>query len=262
MQTLDQAILIVISSSIFILALVIAFLLFVNAYIKRNASHKLEKLKLQSAFEQALLQAQIEISEKTLNHVSSELHDNIGQIASLLKINLLTLQLDSHPKMVDRLNDSRELVRRLITDVKFLSLSLNSERISEMGLIRGLENELDMINKSGQFNCNLFVSGELPRLNGDTTTILFRMSQEILHNIVKHSRAKTINVYIENFDGVIKLRFKDDGVGFNVQEALVRGGSGLFNLNKRAKLINAILLVDSKANSGTEISLEINCHKQ
>lgn len=259
MQTLDQGILIVVISSMFILALMIAFLLFINSYIKRNTRHRIEKLQLKAYFDQTLLQAELEINEKTLTHIASELHDNLGQIASLIKINLLTLELINEPKMEKRLEDTRELVRRLLLDLKNLSSSLNGDRVTRLGLLKGLENEVEMMNKTDLFRCVLTVEGEVPALDENTTTILFRMSQEILHNIVKHSEAKSVNVRIEVDNNFFKLQFVDDGIGFDVESKIVSGGSGLVNLRKRAQLIKADIYFESHHERGTVITIQLPC---
>ncbi len=258
MQTFDQTIFIIITSSIFLLVVISSFLLFINSYIKRNTKHKIEKLQLHSQFSQSLLQSQLEMKEQTLQHISYELHDNLGQIASLIKINLNTIRLDDQVNATVKVEDTKELVRQLIMDIKSLSLSLNSDRVAQLGIAKALENEVDRLNKTGHFVASLQGEGTIPRLDVNTTIILYRMVQEIINNMVKHSGAKTIKVSHRTIENLFILVCSDDGNGFNVEEEKIRrGGSGLANLQNRAKLINAQLTIESSPENGTVISIEL-----
>lgn len=208
-------------------------------------------------FRQELLRAQIEIKEQTLKHIAYELHDNLGQIASLIKINLNTLQLGDINKAEQKIEDTKGLVRQLITDLKSLSVSLNSDRVFQIGILKSLENEVEQLNKTGQFETTLLQEGTIPALDGNTTIILYRMVQETINNIVKHSGAKRISIRLQSVGNLFTLVCSDDGVGFDTEEKVKSGGSGLMNLQNRAKLINAQLTIQSSPNNGTTISIEL-----
>ena len=83
------------------------------------------------------------------------------------------------------------------------------------------------------------------------------MSQEIINNIIKHSGAKRIVVSLNATAKLLTLAFSDDGVGFDKEEKIKSGGSGLMNLQSRAKLINAQLNIKSSPGSGTVVSIEL-----
>ncbi len=212
--------------------------------------------KKKVVFGQELLRAKMEIKEQTLRQIAFELHDNLGQIASLIKINLTTLEWNNQPKAVEKIEDTKNLVRQLIADLKSLSISLNSDRISQLGLVKALELEVETINKTGQFQAMLTVERFARRLEPNLTTILYRIAQEILNNAVKHSQCKQISVSISENGNLITFVFHDDGVGFNVNEAN-EAGSGLGNLQSRAKLINGRLSVQSSPGNGTTIVVEV-----
>jgi two-component system, NarL family, sensor kinase len=255
---MDSKITIVGGAVIFIFLVLLWLLRIVVKYQKNNYRHRLEKQQLQSQFSQTLLQSQLEIKEQTLQHIGYELHDNLGQVASLIKINLNTLQLDNPEKAGQKIEDTKELVRQLIMDLKSLSVSLNSERVSQVGIDKGLENEVERLNKTGQFEIVMQQEGTIPLLDASTTIILYRMSQEIINNIIKHSGAKRIVVSLKATAKLLILAFSDDGVGFDKEEKIRSGGSGLMNLQSRAKLINAQLIIESSPGSGTVISIELH----
>jgi signal transduction histidine kinase len=235
-----------------------AFIILLSVlYSKKQMRNRTEREKLQSQFAQTLLQSQLEIKEQTLQHISHELHDNLGQVASLIKINLTTLQLNDTAKATEKIEDTKDLTRQLITDLKSLSVSLGADRITQTGLAKALETEVERLNKTGQFAASLTQEGNVPAMNNDKAVILYRMAQEILNNMVKHSSAKQIAVLLKGSGNLFTLAFNDDGIGFNIEEKAKSGGAGLNNLQNRARLINAQLTMQSTPGNGTRVTIEL-----
>jgi len=226
-------------------------------YKKKQYAHLSEKRKIQAAFQEQLLQSQLEIKEQTLQHIAYELHDNLGQIASLIKINLNTIQLDDKLKANQKIDDTRELVRQLIADLKSISVSLNSDRVVQLGIVKSVEDELERLNKIGQIETMLRIEGVIPAFDASTSTIIYRMVQEVLNNTVKHSGAKRIEFTLRASKNLFTLVCSDDGVGFNIEEKSNSAGSGLLNLKSRAKLIHADLTIQSSPANGTTVSIEL-----
>ena len=249
----EEYYLIIIWGTLILLLQGISIVVFVLQYQKKHRSHLLQKKMLL----QTLLQSQLEIKEQTLQHIAHELHDNLGQVASLIKINLNTLQLGDKEKAEQKIEDTKDLVRDLIADLKTLSTSLNGDRVVQLGIARGLKSEVERLNRIGYFEASLTEKGNTPELEANRTTILYRMVQEVLNNIVKHSGARRINISLNTVENILTLVCSDDGVGFNYSEKIASGGSGLLNLQNRAKLINARLLINSEPGNGTTISIEL-----
>lgn len=248
----------------YIIGFVIAFLilgifiiLLSILYSRKQTRNRKEKERIQLQFAQTLLQSQLEIKEQTLRHISHELHDNLGQVASLIKINLTTLQLDDPVKATEKIEDTKDLTRQLIADLKSLSVSLGADRITQAGLARALETEVERLNKTGQFTAKLTREGNIPAMDNDKAVILYRMTQEILNNMVKHSGARQIGVLLKASGNLFTLAFNDDGVGFNIEEKTNSEGAGLNNLRNRARLINAQLTLRSAPGNGTHVTIEL-----
>jgi len=222
-------------------------------YLKRKRNHLADRAE----FKNMLLASQLEIREQTLQYIGKELHDNIGQVASLIKINLNTLQLTDLQKATQKIENTKELTRQLITDIKSLSLSLGGDRIIQKGLLKAIETEVDRLNKTGQFAASFLVQGNIPFIENDTSVILFRMVQEVLNNMVKHSNAKHINVTAGINENLFILALSDDGIGFNVNEEVNSDGAGLRNLYNRASFIKAQLSIKSNIGKGTNISIAL-----
>jgi signal transduction histidine kinase len=243
--------------TIFLLIIATGIIMLVLVYQKRQVQYLSEKEQLKVAFEKEILETQIEIQDHTFQQISRELHDNLGQVASLIKINLNTLKLEDTIKATEKIEDTKDLTRQLIGDIKSLSVSLNSDRIAKTGLAKALQTEVERLNKTDLFTASFTQTGNLPEIENDKAIILYRIAQEVLNNIVKHSEAKSIDVNLNIKDNLFILAFSDDGKGFDVEKQLKSGGSGLTNLQKRAALINAQLTIQSKPGNGTHIAIQM-----
>jgi len=242
----------------FFFFLLVFFVMLAMAIRYRRKKKENEMMKIE--FSEQLLKSQLEIQEQTLQHVSRELHDNIGQVVSLVKINLTTLQLQNIEAAETKIANTRELVKQLITDIKMLSSGLNGDKVHKVGLMKALQNEADKINSTGAFNARFIQHDHVPPVNYEKSIILFRMVQEILNNALKHSEAKEIiiNAYYDNNRFILTVI--DDGKGFNAEEKLADindNGNGLINLQKRAKVIKATISFISNPGMGTEISIVV-----
>jgi signal transduction histidine kinase len=231
-------------------------IIFTVIYKKKQQAFQNEKKILEARFQKELLQSQLEIQENAMRQLSNELHDNIGQIASLVKINLLSLGVNQPPSVKDRITETVELTRQMISDIKLLSASLNGDRVAQMGIIKCIETEVDRLNRTGQFNVVFECRVRLHTPDERTSVILFRMTQEILNNIVSHSGGHHIQIRFYETENLITLIFRDDGVGFNVESEIGKG-SGLLSLRNRAQVINAQLTVTSEIGAGTTVAIEM-----
>lgn len=233
-------------------------------FIHRNSQMKnaQEKAQIQADFSHTILQSQLEIQEQTLQHVSNELHDNIAQVASVIKMNLHTIKFNDINKAEEKVEYTGELVKQLIADIKALSVNLNGDRVAKIGLAKALETEIERINKTELFTAVFETDNNTPAIDDDKIIILYRMVQEALNNMVKHSDAKEIKLKLSSTEDLIRLVLSDNGKGFDVEEKLKNGtGAGLQNLQKRAKLINATLTINSQPGSGTSVIIEYPYHK-
>lgn len=247
---------------IIVLLIAVAFIFILVTYANKKKKLFLkEKQILQSQYQQSLLQSQLEIQEQTFNHISKEIHDNLGIVASVIKINLNTIQLNNPAQSQEKINETKELVKQLILDLKLLTLNLSSDRITQLGLLQLLYADVDRINKSGVFNLILNANGNPYRMEPDKEIILYRMSQEILNNAIKYSGANNVAISLYFHEKNFILTVQDDGIGFNAAEllktGLQKGHNGLHNLQKRSALINAQLTVTSTPGKGTNISIDL-----
>ncbi len=110
--------------------------------------------KEREAFKQALLKTEIEIKEQTLSHISRELHDNIGQIASLIKINLTLVLPNLSSNDREKVSQSLDLLKQLIKDIQSLSVSLKGENLKRFGLLKMIEKMITNLPEDEPFFIN------------------------------------------------------------------------------------------------------------
>lgn len=230
---------------------------FIILYKNKQLANKSEQEKLQAAFQQELLKTQNEIQEQTLTYVSREIHDNITQVLSFIKLNLaMTGDLNDADK-ADKINESRKLVAQVITDLRDLSKSMSFEHIAQLGLSKTIEIEAERINKSGLFRVDFIADGDARPLGDQRELVLFRIFQEALNNTLKHSGAKHLKISLQYSDQLFNLTIADDGIGFLTGD-LNSNGSGLKNIKDRATLIGATAIIDSAPGKGCCVKITID----
>ncbi len=245
---------VIIGASIIMMILVFFIILFLLQYQKRQQENLSEKINMQSQFQQALLQTQIEIQEQTLKTISQEIHDNIGQVLSLAKLNLNTLQPGEEAKLID----TKNLVSKAINDLRDLSRSLHGDKIAELGLQDAVANELQILQNTGQYQTQFSFTGEPYKLQPQQEMVLFRMVQEAMNNSIKHAKAKKISIAMQYQPKVFILQITDDGIGFNSESLqAAQTGIGLKSMQNRAALIGGELKINSSPGNGTEINIEL-----
>jgi signal transduction histidine kinase len=237
------------------LVLVVFITLIIYRYQqKQNAYFKnIETLK--ASHENAMLQSQLEIQEQTLQNISREIHDNIGQKLTLAKLHLNTVSFDDKEKTVTQVNDSINIIGEAINDLSDLSHSMSSEIILNNGLIKALEYEESQLKRSGLYKIQFTTTGNQVYLDSSTELVLFRIVQEVLNNIIKHASASTIQMHVHYNEADLSIEINDNGKGFNLAENIK--GTGLQNIKKRTALLNGNLQISSNENMGTEIKIKI-----
>lgn len=249
----------IILGSLLLVILVLLIIIAIILYRNRQVKHRKEKQELEKNLAQILLQSQLEIQEQTLKNISQEIHDNIGQVLSLAKLNLSTMEPDNPDELKEKIADSKKLVSKAIQDLRDLSKSMNTDNIEALGLVRAVEYEVDMIRKAG-FKTELNVEGSKIRLEPQKELILFRIIQEVTNNIIKHAEAASIEISIAYTESELKIEVKDDGKGFDLSplnENSSAFGLGIRNMHSRAKLINADFNMNSEMGKGTTVSLMV-----
>lgn len=243
----------VILGTVIITALVAFIILFVILYKKAQMRFELERQQ----FQQALLQTEVEIREQLLTDISRDLHDNLGQIASLVKINLAMISEDQLPQDKLRLQESSTLLRQLIDEIRLLSTSLNNQNLKATGLLTMMEKDIMRINKLGLLKLEFESPDTPPDIDPNVSVFLYRMFQEMINNILKHSGATEAQILVKDNDQQLSLQVKDNGVGIGNEIRTTSSGHGLVNIRERCKIIGAACSIESLPNKGTFIEINV-----
>lgn len=231
-------------------------------YQRRQHRQEQEMTAMKDQYQQELLRSQLEIQEYTLKTIAQELHDNIGQVLSVVKLSLAIAPIQKDHPAFEGISGSRELLNKAIYDLSALTKSLHSDRISQVGLSESIRYELDMIRRAGLINVT-FQADHVQQPGSEQTVIfMFRIFQEMINNMLKHAKATSVEVTLENpSEDIFILRVKDNGVGFDKQEKIrnadAGSGIGLKNLINRVRLIGAKIDIDSAPGAGTCITVTL-----
>ena len=197
---------------------------------------------------------------QVLKTISQEIHDNIGQVLSLVKLNLATTQISKPHEAEEKIRDSKELVAKAIIDLRDLSRSMNTDKIPELGLPEALKHELLMLKKTGSFETDFELTGTPYKLDSQKEIILFRTLQEAISNIIRHAGPCLVKAHIDYREDGLSLSIADDGGGFDTTAPAA--GIGIRNMQNRTRLIGADLRIEAAPGKGTVIKIELPHNRQ
>jgi two-component system, NarL family, sensor kinase len=223
-------------------------------YQRRQKRQEMEVQRLKDLHEKAALRSQLEIQEHTMKTISQELHDNIGQMLSVVKLSLSVLPLEKTHPAFEPAKNATGILNKAILDLSNITKSLHTDRIIHVGLVESVRAELDAIRKAGLIKVEFEQLGSEMNFEDQKAIFLFRIFQENINNILKHSKATSIYVLMNYTDDSFQMQITDNGRGFDLAEKQQPGsgsGVGLKSMFNRAKIIGANINVQSKPGEGT-----------
>jgi two-component system sensor histidine kinase UhpB len=198
----------------------------------------------------------IDAQEEERHHIARELHDDIVQQLVLIGLEVEHLRSDTCPKgPLDRLYDNISNVSKATRN---LSHNLHPFALRYVGLARALRSLSRETGEAASITIN-FVEENVQPLAADISLGLYRIAQEALQNVVKHSRAHNVTIMLRAQNGQALLRVADDGVGMSPEQDCV-GGMGLTSMRERAMALGGTLKITSAPKEGTtiEVSMPLN----
>jgi len=224
----------------------------------RNHIHQIEKKQASQ------LKTMVATQEEERKRISRDLHDDIGTKLTALKHFLSALKEKASYRKEEEIRslaeNSEQVLQETIEDVRQLLLNLSPAILEEFGYTTAVEGLIHKINETKQIHFNLVVFGLNQRLQKDYELALYRITQELINNALKHAKAKRVSLQIGYRDGKIILMIEDDGVGFDVH--VCKSGYGLPNLKARTKLLKGTMTIDSQQGKGTSVLIEIPYHSE
>ncbi len=258
LQKMDVKSLVLIGTIIFLIAPVF-IVMFTIIYNQRKKRHIEEKAQMKLSFEAEIAKTQLEIQEQTMQTIGADLHDNIGQLLSLTSLTLNSIEIEDRLKSQQKIEAAIDLTLRSIKEMRLLGKLLQGDQLVVLGLPEAIRYQISWLERSGQYKLSFSQEAAMPAQNNpNIDLILFRMLQEILNNVIKHSKATEINISLNYLEKAIFLKIADNGIGFNPDELpAAKKGMGLQNINKRAEIVGGEVNITSRPGEGTVILIFI-----
>jgi two-component system NarL family sensor kinase len=230
-----------------VIGVMVFFIVFSVIQYQRSRKHHENELDAVLVKNQKeMLTVQLEIKEKTLGTISEELHDNVGQILSLTKLNIHQIVGEDNAPNV---KESIGLLNKAIESIRGISHIISSNILDDTHLTDLLTEEIEHLNNSGAYDSHLYMLTDREiEIGPEKAFIIYRMVQESINNIVKHAKANKIDIFIRDVDDSFGISVNDDGEGF-------AKSNGLQNIFKIAVLIDAKLQIFSESDKGTEVKI-------
>jgi PAS domain S-box-containing protein len=212
-----------------------------------------------------LLRRIIEAQEIERKRIARDLHDNLGQQLTGLRLNLDLLRKDceSRPELCERIDKTQGIARSIEAEVDFIAWEMRPAALDHLGLAKAVDNFAREWAKHYGIPIEF---GEVgvgdSRLGPDVEINLYRITQEALNNVMKHSGASRAGVLLERRDGHVVLIVEDDGKGFEPGRALDgERGMGLLSMKERAMQVGGALEIESAPGAGTTLYVRVPVNK-
>lgn len=249
MEPTEDQVYVIIFATIFLGGILSTFVISMVFIHRQRQAQNLQKMdQVKSEHEKTLLNIENEIQQETLTHIGRELHDNIGQLLSLAKLNFGSIK-------PEKIAEGRDILGQAIQEVRGLSKQLNLDWVESISINEFIEQQLERIQNTGFCETSLDANFELIDLPKDRKLVLIRVIQESLNNALKHASPENILIRMRENGEIRQILIQDDGKGFDSSQK--SNGSGMFNLKKRMETIGGEFYLTSEVGKGTEITLTL-----
>lgn len=221
--------------------------------MSKKIKEQTENLKLERTMR---LSSMIDGQEMERQRLSRELHDGLGQTILALKMRLEKLKSASPEKRKEILDNVTSVFTDIINEIRNISSNLMPAILNEFGLSDALENLCKEVSGSTGIVFNLDISKKLD-INNKIRTYLYRISQEAINNIIKHSEADKVDIRLTISNNTIQFSIADNGRGFLYSKGQKLCGNGISNIKERVHLLNGSINLNTSEGKGTQINIQI-----
>ena len=230
-----------------------------SGVVMETTARKRAELALHDANEHLRLLSRriLEVQEAERRHLARELHDEMGQVLTMISVNLKSVKRRLDSAGQQELDESIGHVDRVIQDMRDLSLNLRPAMLDDLGLDSALRWQAKRQAERAGFQVDLVSDSTAVEVPVEVRNACYRVAQEALTNVVRHGKARRVGIELHQRDGEVELIIQDDGVGFNVNAARAhadRGKSlGLLSMKERVELLAGSFEIQSAPGRGTII---------
>lgn len=239
----------------------ILILLLGFSFYRRNKLQEAAKLQATILHQQQLAaKGMVEAEEKERNRIAAELHDGIGQLMSAAKMNLSTARSEVHFTNTESelsYDKALALVDESCKEIRNISHNIMPNALLKSGLNNAIRDFIDKID-SRVLKVNLHAEGINERLDTDVETVLYRVIQECVNNVIRHAKASRLDISIIKDSDGMSITIEDNGVGFDTKKMAGFSGIGLKNIQNRIQYLKGTVEWDSATNRGTIVTIHID----
>jgi len=202
--------------------------------------------------------------EKERSAIARELHDELGQVLTALRLDSVWLAeklKKTNEKAAERALTMCDLIDQTIKDVRGIAIRLRPGVLDDLGLVDALEWYTADFEKRSGITC-IFEHHQIPNISNTVATAAYRIAQEALTNVARHASAGRVDVILETHGDMLNLTVSDDGCGFDIKTLSEFEGVGVAGMRERAGLAGGILEVDSRPEKGSRVSFRVSLSLQ
>jgi signal transduction histidine kinase len=207
----------------------------------------------------------IKAQEEERSRVARELHDDLSQRMALLSIELEQLNREiskPHSHLQLRIQKLLNVAEDISVEMHHLAYQLHPSKLDHLGLVAAVKSFCQELSERHGIWIDFQYKGFPASLSKDITLCAFRIVQEALHNIVKHSGAGEATVLLEKSDDILRLSVSDAGCGFDTKSEAMTSGLGFVGMKERLRLVGGKLSIGSDPGRGTQIEVSIPLTEQ
>jgi signal transduction histidine kinase len=203
------------------------------------------------------LNAMMDGQERERRRIAADLHDRIGGSLAAIKLHLTSLvkSLDDNLRKTERVTRLNSMFDSVMQEVRQVSHDLASGVLIKFGLVSALRELAEGIQSAGNMGVNFYDAGFDERIDSRTEIALYRISQELITNVLKHAQATEMSIYLSRYEDHLSLIIEDDGRGFDPGNA--SGGIGTDNIRSRVNQLHGSVQYDSAPGRGCTVTIEI-----
>ena len=219
-----------------------------------------ERLRESEVQLRALAARLFSIREDERARIAREIHDELGQVLTGLKMDVMWLskQLDNeHKPLLARIETMRQLIDSTVQVVRRISTGMRPEILDDMGLVAAIRWQSKEFQKRLGIRCRVELPGDQIHLGSELSTAVFRIFQEMLTNIARHAKAGSVTVKLNISEERLTLKVADDGVGMGESAPQARASLGLLGMRERAQLFGGEVTFQATPGHGTTVLLSI-----
>jgi len=242
--------------TVVVLLTILAFIFYRNEQIRQKAKQATEI----AAQKEIRARAIIEAEEKERIRIARDLHDGIGQLLSAAKLNLSSIETKIEikgPEQQAAFKNAVDLLDESVKEVRAISHNMMPNVLIKLGLASAVREFITKIQNMPDLKVSLEIIGMKDRIEQEKESILYRVIQEIVSNIIKHAKASELGLQLIRHEKELTIIVEDNGVGFDTKGINEFGGIGLKNIISRVEFINGTVNFDSLSGRGTTVVVDV-----